>query len=74
MSKNIFTADVVAALEHETVKTLGSTKLPTVQVETLELKNTMNKLIPMLQWHFRSAYDLNLPILDDPADYQHQMK
>jgi hypothetical protein len=28
----------------------------------------------MFQWHFRSAADLNLPILNDPADYQHQMQ
>jgi hypothetical protein len=38
-------ADAVAALEHEAVKTLGSTRLPTVQVETLELKNIMNEII-----------------------------
>jgi hypothetical protein len=61
----------VAALEHETVKTLGSTRLPTVQVEALKLKNIMNKIKPMFQWHFRSAADLNLPILNDSAGYQH---
>jgi hypothetical protein len=47
MAKGIFMADVVAALEYETVKTQGSTKLPTVQVETLELNNIMNEIIPM---------------------------
>jgi hypothetical protein len=35
MAKGIFMADAVAALEHKTVKTLGSTKLPIVQVETM---------------------------------------
>jgi hypothetical protein len=34
----------------------------------------MNEIIPMNEWHFRSAADLNLPILDDPADYQHRMQ
>jgi hypothetical protein len=28
----------------------------------------------MFQWHFRSAADLNLLILDDPAGYQHRMQ
>jgi hypothetical protein len=45
--KGIFMADAVAALEYETVKTLVSTRLHTVQVETLELKNIMNEIIPM---------------------------
>jgi hypothetical protein len=30
LAKGIFMADAVAALEHQTVKTLGSTRLPTV--------------------------------------------
>jgi hypothetical protein len=34
MVKGIVMVDVVAALEHETVKTLGSTRRPAVQVET----------------------------------------
>jgi hypothetical protein len=38
IDKGISMADAVAALEHKTVETLGSTRLPTVQVETLELK------------------------------------
>jgi hypothetical protein len=67
MAKGIFMADAVAAVEHETVKTLGSNKLPTVQVKTFELKNIMNKIIPIFQWHFCSAADLNVPILKDPA-------
>jgi hypothetical protein len=74
MVKGIFMTDAVEALKHETVRTLGSTRLPTVQVETLELKNIMNKIIPMSQWHFRSAADLNLPILDNPAEYQHRVQ
>jgi hypothetical protein len=74
MAKGIFMADTVATLENETVKTLGSTKLPTVQVETLKLKNIMNETIPMFQWNFRSAADLKLPILNDSADYQHRMQ
>jgi hypothetical protein len=74
MAKGIFTADAVAALEHETIKTLGSTRLPAVQVETLDFKNIMNEIIPMFQWNFRSAADLYLIILHDPADYQHQMR
>jgi hypothetical protein len=49
MAKGIFIADTVAALEHKTVKILGSTRLPTVQVEILELKNIMNDIIPMFQ-------------------------
>jgi hypothetical protein len=40
MAKGIFMADAVAALEHEIVKTLGSPRLLTVQVETLELKTS----------------------------------
>jgi hypothetical protein len=47
MAKDIFMADAVAALKHETIKTLGSTKLSTVQVETLELKNITNEIISM---------------------------
>jgi hypothetical protein len=62
------------AYSWQNVKTLGSTRLPTVQVETLELKNIMNEIIPMLQWHFCSAADLNLPIVDNPADYQHRIQ
>jgi hypothetical protein len=73
MAKGIFMGDAVAALENETVKTLGSIRLPTVQVETLELKNIMNEIIPMFKRHIRSAADLKLPIFNDPADYQHQM-
>jgi hypothetical protein len=57
-------ADVVAALKHETVKTLGSARLLTVQVEALKLKKIMN---------FCSAADLNLPVLDNPADYRHRV-
>jgi hypothetical protein len=64
MDKGIFMADTVAAFELETVKTLRSTRLPTVQVETLELKNIMNEIIPMNEWHFRSAADLKLLILN----------
>jgi hypothetical protein len=46
----------------------------TVQVETLELKSIMNGIILMNEWHyFRSAADLNLPILDDPTKYQHRV-
>jgi hypothetical protein len=74
MTKGVFMADAAAALEHEIVKTLGSYRLPSVQVETLELKSIMNEIIPMNEWHFRSAAELNLPILDDPADYQHRMQ
>jgi hypothetical protein len=47
LAKSIFIVDTVAAPEHETSKTLGSTRLPTVQVETLEIKNIMNEIIPM---------------------------
>jgi hypothetical protein len=32
----------------------------------------MNEIIPMFPLHFCSAADLNLPILDNPADYQYQ--
>jgi hypothetical protein len=38
MAKGIFMADVVAALKYKIVKTLGSIRVPTVQVEPLELK------------------------------------
>jgi hypothetical protein len=69
MDKGIFMADAVAAFEHETVKSLGSTRLTTVQVKTLELKNIINEIIPLNEWHFRSADDLNLPILNDSANY-----
>jgi hypothetical protein len=34
MAKGMFMADAEAALEHETVKTLVSTRLPMVQIET----------------------------------------
>jgi hypothetical protein len=43
MAKGMFTTDVAAVLEHATVKTLGSTRLLAVQVETLELKNIITK-------------------------------
>jgi hypothetical protein len=49
MAKGIFMADAVVTFEHETVMTLGSARIPTVQVETLELKNIMNEIIPMFQ-------------------------
>jgi hypothetical protein len=52
MAKGIFMADAVAFIEHETVNTLGNTRILTVQVETLELKNIMNEIMPMFQWHF----------------------
>jgi hypothetical protein len=38
MTKIIFIADVVAAHEHETIKRLHRTKLPAIQIRTLELK------------------------------------
>ena len=69
--KGIFMADVLASSATNVIKSLGSTRLPLVQVETLELSNIMNEIVRMFQWHFRSATDLNLPILDDPAEYQH---
>jgi hypothetical protein len=47
MAKGIFMADAVAALKHETVKTLGSTRLPMVLIETLELKNKINGIVLM---------------------------
>jgi hypothetical protein len=73
MTKGIFTtADAIAALEHKTIKTLSSNRLPPVQVETLEPKKIINEIIPMNEWHFRSAADLNLSVLDDSADYQHR--
>jgi hypothetical protein len=34
----------------------------------------MNETIPMNEWHFRSEADLSLPIMDNPAHYQHQMQ
>jgi hypothetical protein len=34
----------------------------------------MNEIIPINEWHFRSAADLNLPIRDDPADYQDRVQ
>jgi hypothetical protein len=74
MVKDIYMADMVAALEHKNIKTIGNTRLPAVQVETLELKNIMNEIISMIPWHFRSAPDLNLPILNKSADYQHRMQ
>jgi hypothetical protein len=48
-----------------------SSRLLTVQVETLELKNMINEIMPMNEWHFCSAAGLNLPIPDNPADVQH---
>jgi hypothetical protein len=45
MGKSIFMADAVAALKHEAMNTLSSTRLPTLQVEALELKNIMNQII-----------------------------
>jgi hypothetical protein len=74
MDKGIFMADAVVTLKHETVKTLGSTRIFMVQVETLKLKKIRNEIIPMNVWHFRSEASLNLPILDDPADYQHRIQ
>jgi hypothetical protein len=62
--------DAVVALKHETIKTLGRARLPAVQIETLELKNITYEIILKGQVHFCSAADLNLPILNDSADYQ----
>jgi hypothetical protein len=53
-------ADKVAEGPRASNKTLGKTKLPTMHVDTLELKNIMNEIVPMYKWHFRSAHDLNL--------------
>jgi hypothetical protein len=38
IAKCMLRTDVIAALKHKTVKTLGNTRLPTFQVETLKLK------------------------------------
>jgi hypothetical protein len=46
MAKGIlFMADVVAALKHETIKTLGSTRLSTVKVKIMKLKNIINEIL-----------------------------
>jgi hypothetical protein len=66
--------DTVVAFEHETVKTLDNTMLLMVQVETMKLKKIINEIIPLNEWYFRSAADLNLSILDDPAKYQHRVQ
>jgi hypothetical protein len=73
MAKGIFILSTVAALEYATAKTQDSTKFFSIQVDTLKLKNIMNKTIPENQLHFRAPGDLNFPILDNQADYQHQM-
>jgi hypothetical protein len=39
ITKGMFMADVVTALEHKIIKTLGGKRLPAVQVEILEPKN-----------------------------------
>jgi hypothetical protein len=43
MAKGMFMSETVAALDHETVKTLSSTRLSTAQVESLELRNKLMK-------------------------------
>ena len=68
----MFMADAVAALEHKTKRKLGDTRLPEVEVETLEFKNILNEIIPMFEWHFRLANDHNSPVFDDPIDHQHR--
>jgi hypothetical protein len=72
----IFLADLIAAnaKEHETVKSLGNTRLPPMEVETMVLHNIMNEIIPMYQWHLRSAVDTSIPILDDPLEHQHSVQ
>ena len=45
-AKGMFMADSVAALEHQTKTKLGKTRLPEIEVETLNLKNIMNEIIP----------------------------
>jgi hypothetical protein len=55
MANGIFMAGTVTALNHETIKTLSSTRISMIQVGTFELKNIMNEIIPMNEWHFCSA-------------------
>jgi hypothetical protein len=62
-------ADAVAGQSKEI---LGTTALP-VQKYQLKLENIMNEIIPLHQWHFRTADTHLTPILDDILSHQHQM-
>jgi hypothetical protein len=49
MAEDMFMADALAVLEHATIKTLGSIRLPTVKIETMELKKITNEIVSMGQ-------------------------
>jgi hypothetical protein len=72
LDKGIFMADILADSANAPIKSLGSTRLPAVITETLSLTHIMDEIIPMYEWHLRSANDHNLPVLDDPMAYQHR--
>jgi hypothetical protein len=48
---------------------LGKTKLKTT-LHSLKLENVMNEIIPLHQWHFRTADENKTPVLNDLRDYQ----
>jgi hypothetical protein len=48
---------------------LGKTKLKTT-LHSLKLENVMNEIVPLHQWHFRTANENKTPILNDLIDYQ----
>jgi hypothetical protein len=49
---------------------MGKTKLKTT-LHSLKLEDIMNEIIPLHQWHFRTAGDENkTSVLNDLRDYQ----
>jgi hypothetical protein len=80
LDKAIFRADAVAGyllaqdgpLSNNILPAkLGQHELPTV-LHSLKLENIMNEIIPLDQWHFRTADEHMTPILNDLIDYQHR--
>jgi len=68
----MYLADAFAASASSRIKPLGRNRMPATQIETLELSNIINEIIPKFQWHLRSVNAPAQPIFDDPADYQHR--
>ena len=65
--KAIFMADAIAG---QSSQRLGRIDLPTVP-HSLVLENIMDEIVPLRQWHFRTANLHQTPVLSDILGHQH---
>jgi len=66
--KAIFMADALAG---NTFKKLGGKVMPMTR-HHLKLEHLLNEIIPLRQWHFRTATLHATPVLNNIIEYQHQ--